>query len=368
MKKCCLLLAVLLLWTLPAGAWPVVVGNFGKQAELLNYVQNEDGSYAETLLADDMILITTGRELREEGVNDTIDNLLDSAYSDVYDIAIMPVEPVGWNYTERVRFHQGSEEAVNIVDLVHISDTAGPWIFYAEISVPSDLHEEYEELVEIWIESLDVFDDSMGEAYVSVDPEEIESPDRPLEWDDVAAYIRLQEQEGAGTVQDLVEMFEPQRFQWVRLEEGIMHLELVCEGGWMSVQLYGETELGDSWDAATDLPVSVLEMSYVFESVQWTSAGFPLYPPRGLYVGDSMEGVIEAYAGGERIPMLSTDSALPVIDEAIAYTIPVEGVENEYAELTYSGCDGVIETIMLRYVVDEAGNMEEALLEFFKAD
>ena len=116
--------------------------------------------------------------------------------------------------------------------------------------------------------------------------------------------------------------------------------------------LDGETELSDSKEMATDLPVSVLEMAYTFESVQWTSAGFPLYPPRGLYVTDSMDSVMETYAGGERIPLISADSALPMIDEAIVYTIPVEGMENEYAELTYGGCGGVIESVTLSRVAD----------------
>ena len=115
--------------------------------------------------------------------------------------------------------------------------------------------------------------------------------------------------------------------------------------------LSGETELGASWDSATDLPVSVLEMGYVFESALWTSAGFPLYPPRGLYVGDSMDGVIEAYAGGERIPLLMTDESTPA-DEAIIYTIPVGGAENEYAELTYTGYAGGIKTVLLMHIVD----------------
>lgn len=339
-----LALILLLACALPANAQVVLVGSFGANAEMLSYTEGEQGGYSESLLVDDGVLITTGREAREEGRNDTIDAALASGYSDAYDILIVDMQPIAGYPAERVRFYQGSNEDTHIVDYVYIP--TDDWVFFAEISVPADWRGDYAELVDVWVDSIDLFDDGLDAEAEPLDAlGDLEAQPGPLTWSDLEPYVVLTEADD--TVAELVELLAPTWFTWVTDEEtGAVLLSFACEGGNFVIAPDSAEALAAEQGAegASDLPDAVLESGCTFEQAQWQSAGFAVYPPRGLYVGDEMDWVVEAYTEGERVDI--SDAGLGY-SEMISYTVASEDEEDLEAELTYFGADGKIACIQL---------------------
>ena len=348
MKRClaaALALLLLLVGALPASAQVVLVDNFGRDAEMLSYGEGEDGSYSQALLIDAVVLITTGCEVPEEGRNDTLDAVIASVYPDAYDILVLDMPPVAGYPAEHIRFYQGDSESTSIVDYVRISTEDK--VFFMEISMPEECREDYEELVDVWVDSVDLFDDGLdGEGDDAPGGEE-ETASYPLEWNDLSTYVILTDEDD--TVLDLVEMFNPSWFTWLTDEEtGDMRLTFVCEGGLLVVEPESAESLrvDQGEEGAPDLPDAVLEGCCDFVEAQWQSAGFVLYPLRGLYVGDEMTAVVEAYAGGESVDI--ADAGLGY-DELISYTVGAEAPENGEAVLTYYGLEGSVACIQLSW-------------------
>ncbi len=342
-RSVALLLILLLVWTLPANAQVVLTGNFGSDAELLSYGEGEDGGYSEALLIDAGVLITTGREPIEAGRNDTLDAMLDSAFSDAYDIFVVEMYPVAGYPAERVRFSLGGNEDTRIVDLIYIPTDV--WIFYAEISVPADWQADYADLVETWVESIDLFDDGLDAVEGGGNggtEETVEAS--PLTWEELESYVILTDEDD--TVDDLVNMFAPTWFTWTTDEQtGAPLLTLVCEDGSLVLEPEAAEALNPAQgeEGAPDLPDTVLEGGCEFVEVVWTGEGFPLYPLRGIYVGDDMTLVAESYA--DETTTNITDLG-PEYDECAAYSAFSDELGME-AVLTYCGVEGKIAAIRL---------------------
>ena len=350
MKKIITLLAVLLLCAaLPAYAQVVLVGNFGQGAEMLSYGEEGDGAYSQTLLVDAGVLITTGRERLEGGDNDTLDSVLARDYPEAYDIALMDMPPVAGYAAQRVRFYLGDNEDTHAVDYVYIP--ADEWLFFAEFDVPADWLGDYEDLVEAWIASIDLFDDGLdGTEEPEGDPElEPDEDAAPLSWEDLSTYVILTDDED--TVADLAEMFAPERYTWhTDPESGDMRLTLVCESGLLTIEpdiVEGLTaEAGEA--GALDLPEAVLFGGCDFVEAEWLDADFPLYPLRSLNVGDPLDAVPAAYDGGEPFTPNGEDA-----DAAIAYSVQADAPERGEAVLTYLAREGAIVRIRLEWFADE---------------
>ena len=338
---------------LPAHAQIVLVGSFGQDAEMLSYGEMEDGAYSQALLVDGGVLITTGRDVLAPGVNDTLDAAIASAYPDAYDILIMDMDPVAGYPAERIRFYQGDNEDTHIVDYVYVPTDA--WVFYAEISVPMEWRDDYEDLVDAWVASIDLFDDGFGSdtgADSGEQPGDPEVPALPLEWSDLSTYVILTDEDD--TVLDLVEMFAPDWFTWLTDEEtGALLLTLECEGGVLVIVPDSTDGLNaeSGAEGASDLPDAVLQSGCDFVEAQWQNAGFPLYPLRGLYVGDPMQDVLDSYDGGDIVSLTGTSLEY---DEAVSYTVAAEAPVSGEAVLTYYGVDGLISCIQLSWFASAA--------------
>ena len=346
-KLALLLLALCLLAALPAQAQVVLMGSFGQGAEMLSYGEEGDGAYTQTLLIDGGVLVTTGRALIEPGVNDSLDAVIAAAYPDAYDILVVDMPPVAGYPAERVHFDQGNNEDTHVVDYVYIP--TDDWVFYAEIRIPVDWEGEYTDLVETWVASIELFDDGL--------PDEGEQPDvsgigdgeeaAPLSWEDLATYVILTDEED--TVFDLAETFAPERFTWQEeAETGRVRVTFVCADGLLVL----EPDCGEGMDpalgdaGAEELPEAVLASGCDFVEAQWLGEDFLLYPLRSLCVGDPMDAVIEAYAGGERLPL---DADAAQYDELVTYSVAAKAPERGQAVLTYYGRAGTIACIQLNW-------------------
>ena len=343
MKRYGSLLTALLLTMLclSAEAQVVLTGNFGKDAELVSQYAEDDGDYSEILLVDSGVLIVTGREEIEPGENDSLEAVLETVYPDADDVTELAMEPVAGYPARRVRVTQGGDEDASLVDYVYIATEDR--IYYAEITVPADWWEDYAELVDIWVESIDLFDDGIEEALPGEDlPDEApESQPYPPEWAEIEPYVELTE---SSTVEELAEMFGVSWYNWEE-QDGGLRLLLTCEGGGLVVipAETGPLKAEDGAEGAGELPGEALESPCGFVTARWDSAGFPLHPVRDLYVGDDMDRVVEAFAGGERIEAEGEEGC----DETITYVIPADESDSDWAELTYFGSEGRIARIQL---------------------
>ena len=210
MKKWILALAALLLAAsaLPAFAQVVLTGSFGQSAEMLSYEEEGDGAYTQTLLTDSGALIATGRAAPRPGLNDTLEAALNERYGDAGDVQTLEMPPVAGYPAQRARLRHGEGAEAQIVDYIYIP--TDEWIFFAEIRVPADAEAELDELREIWVGSIDLFDDGLPapDANAEADAaDEVVEAAAPLSWEELATYVILTDE--GDTVSDLVEMFAP---------------------------------------------------------------------------------------------------------------------------------------------------------------
>ena len=342
MKKWILALAALLLAAsaLPAFAQVVLTGSFGQSAEMLSYEEEGDGAYTQTLLTDSGALIATGRAAPRPGLNDTLEAALNERYGDAGNVQTLEMPPVAGYPAQRVRLRHGEGAEAQIVDYIYIP--TDEWIFFAEIRVPADAEAELDELREIWVGSIDLFDDGLPapDANAEADAaDEIVEAAAPLSWEELATYVILTDE--GDTVSDLVEMFAPESYVWHA--DARPRLELVCADG--TLTLLPNAYPADADGPASELSEAVLAGGCDFAEARWLGEGFPLYPLRGLYPGVSMEAVVTAYDGGDRERLDDVENA----DERVVYSITAEPPQQGRAALSYYGLDGEVACVQLSW-------------------
>jgi hypothetical protein len=146
----------------------VLVGDLPRDAELIENSTDAEGNYREVLLtADGWASLTLLRQKRSEGREEEVRaaDFLSQYYADMQEVEPVDVQPIAAYPTERIRFTSGQEEDQAVVEAVIIHTDDFVFAFCAEIDADAyygyvDGYEEgdWPESVELWIESLDLFD------------------------------------------------------------------------------------------------------------------------------------------------------------------------------------------------------------------
>ncbi len=139
----------------PTVVGPVLISQLPLDATLVENAATEDGGYTERLLtADTYANITL---LRRTGAV-AADALLAELYPEATDVAEVDQAPIAAYPAVRDSFTTGANEDTRFGTLVVFSTDTDTFAF--AVDVWADAAEDYADLIEWWIESLDLFDDS----------------------------------------------------------------------------------------------------------------------------------------------------------------------------------------------------------------
>ncbi len=134
---------------------PVLVSQLPLDATLIENSETEDGGYTERLMtADSFAQIVL---LRRTGAV-AADALLSELYPEATDVAEAEQAPIAAYPALRYTFALGANEDARLGTIVVFSTDTDTFAF--AVDVWADASEGYADLIEWWIESLDVFDDS----------------------------------------------------------------------------------------------------------------------------------------------------------------------------------------------------------------
>lgn len=135
----------------------LVIGSAPKDAELLESTTNHNGTYVEKLLVDGILTLTIKGLVPE---NKDLETKILAEYPDATDISINEsADSVASYPTQRASFTTGSKEDTNSHVYLYIATDAKDFTFDA--AVPVDSIVDYQELIEDWISTLDIFDGSV---------------------------------------------------------------------------------------------------------------------------------------------------------------------------------------------------------------
>jgi hypothetical protein len=146
----------------------VLVGDLPLKAELVTNTADEQGNYMQELMAyEGAVSLVTLRQKIDEGhpIEMTIEGFLSEYFFDIRDAELLETDPVAAYPAERIRFVTGAEEDTAVIDAVIIRTDEFFFAFWADIQI--DIYYGYRdafaegevpELIDMWIESLDLFD------------------------------------------------------------------------------------------------------------------------------------------------------------------------------------------------------------------
>ena len=134
---------------------PVLVSQLPLDATLVEDVATEDGGYTERLLTSDTYAnIVLARRTGAVAA----DALLAELYPEAADIAEAEQAPIAAYPAVRYTFTLGANEDTRLGTFVTFSTDTDTFAF--AVDVWADASQDYADLIEWWIEALDVFDDS----------------------------------------------------------------------------------------------------------------------------------------------------------------------------------------------------------------
>jgi hypothetical protein len=134
---------------------PVLISQLPLDATLVENTVTEDGGYTERLLTSDTYADIA--LMRRTGAV-AADALLAELYPEAADVAEIEQAPIAAYPAVRYSFTTGANEDTRFGTLVVFSTDTDTFAF--AVDVWADASEDYADLIEWWIESLDLFDDS----------------------------------------------------------------------------------------------------------------------------------------------------------------------------------------------------------------
>ena len=147
---------------------PVLVGNLPREAEIVTDTADGQGGYLQELLVFDgaVSLVTLRQKIDEAHPGEMpTEDFLSGYFNDMREVELLETDPVASCPAERMRFITGAEEDTAVVDAVLIRADEFYFAFWADtqIDIYNGYHDafaegEVPELVDIWIESLDLFE------------------------------------------------------------------------------------------------------------------------------------------------------------------------------------------------------------------
>jgi hypothetical protein len=138
---------------------PVLVSQLPLDATLAQNVATEDGGYIERLMTSDGLVSIA--LIRKTGAVDP-DAILLELYPEAADVAEVEQAPIAAYPAVRHTFALGANEDARLGTLVTFSTDTDTFAF--AVDVWADASEDYADLIEWWIESLDLFDGSEAAA------------------------------------------------------------------------------------------------------------------------------------------------------------------------------------------------------------
>lgn len=139
----------------PTVVGPVLVSQLPLDATLVENAATEDGGYTERLLTSDTYANIV--LLRRTGAV-AADAILAELYPEATDVTEVEQAPIAAYPAVRSSFTTGANEDTRFGTLVVFSTDTDTFAFAADVW--ADAFEDYADLIEWWIEALDLFDDS----------------------------------------------------------------------------------------------------------------------------------------------------------------------------------------------------------------
>ncbi len=134
----------------------LVIGSAPKDAQLISDIENADGTYKQELLTEDGLISIITQSLPAKPEADILARIHE-LYPDSRDVMIQDNDmSVAHCPTERASFITGYHEDTRTNEVVLIKTDQYDFMFIA--SIPIDSYDEYADLIEVWIKSLDIFD------------------------------------------------------------------------------------------------------------------------------------------------------------------------------------------------------------------